>query len=149
MDNVTLSKEMVSAIKAFIQKKKKDDKLLDRFPNTILRDDVLKILEQYCTVVFYPFENEKNNGFHITGIPDRKGTEQHFVFINTAQSEEKQVFTAAHELGHVWEVDKKVEEETGAKLSPQMRECVINRFAAELLMPEDHFIKIANAEFQK
>ena len=143
-----LSEKTIKAIKKFIEKKKTEDNLMDQFPNTVLRDDVLEILGLYCTVVFYPLENEKNNGFHITGIPNRKGIEQHFVFINTAQSAEKQVFTAAHELGHVWAVDRQIEMEANVSFNSQERECVINRFAAELLMPEEHFIKIADSEFQ-
>lgn len=144
-----LSEKTIKAIKKFIEKKKTEDNLMDQFPNTVLRDDVLEILGLYCTVVFYPLENEKNNGFHITGIPNRKGIEQHFVFINTAQSAEKQVFTAAHELGHVWAVDRQIEMEANVSFNSQERECVINRFAAELLMPEEHFIKIADSEFRK
>lgn len=147
--NVELSEEIVNDIKAFIEKKQTDDNLQDKFPNKVLRDDVLEILDLYCTVVYYPFENDHNNGFHITGIPNRNGGEEHFVFINTAPSVEKQVFTAAHELGHVWEVDKTIAKKHRAEYDADTCESIINRFAAELLMPEAQFIKIANDEFLK
>jgi Zn-dependent peptidase ImmA (M78 family) len=61
------------------------------------------------------------------------------VFINTAQTIEKQVFTAAHELGHIWKVDKYVAEKCHTENISV--EKIINRFAAELLIPEDIFQK--------
>ena len=116
------------------------------FPNVIIRGDVLQVLNRYCTVIYYPLDGERNNGFHISDIPDIKGKKQHFVFINTAQSIEKQVFTAAHELCHVWNIEKRVIEKLGIdidKLNNQgfnsMEERIANRFAAELLMPEAEF----------
>ena len=50
--------------------------------NDIIRDDVFGILEKYCTVLYYPIEEEKNCGFHIKKIVNDKLEE--FVYINSA-----------------------------------------------------------------
>lgn len=131
--------EVEYSLKSFIIKKFEEDNLRDFFQNSLLRDDVLELLDRYCTVVYYPLENEGNNGFHITEVPFVDGTRHNFVFINTAQTIEKQVFTAAHELGHIWDVDEHVISELGLEASTEMREMIINRFAAILLIPYENF----------
>lgn len=141
--------EVVRSIKRFIEEKWREENLVAEFPNRLLREDVLDLLDKYCTVIYYPLESEENNGFHITGIPDSLGNERHFVFINTAQTIEKQVFTAAHELGHVWKVDDYVGSNCNLSLTEDLREQVINRFAAELLIPEEEFKKTFDLEVQK
>lgn len=149
MGNITiLSYDVEEIIKGFIDQKFKEEKLRDEFPNPLLRDDVLNILDKYCTLVYYPLEGgDRNNGFRLKDIPLADGTLQNFVFINTAQRMEKQVFTAAHELGHIWNVEEYVISEM-KKLekkfddTPENREQIVNRFAAVLLIPENEF-KIA------
>ena len=69
---------------------------------------------------------------------------QEFVFINTANTTEKQVFAAAHELGHVLKVDEKIIKEFDLNSSTEISEKIINRFAAELLMPEKIFVDKAD-----
>ena len=116
----------------------KKNNLDKEFPNVLLKEDVLNILEKFSTVIYYPLVGEKNNGFHIDDIPyvnERKN----LVFINTAQTIEKQVFTAAHELGHIWGVDEYVITKFGINDSREQRERIINRFAAVLLMPMESF----------
>lgn len=46
------------------------------------------------------------------------GKLEHFVFINTDKVVQEQVWTAAHELGHVWQVDRFVKDsdETGEEV---------------------------------
>lgn len=119
------------------------------FPNRLLRGDVLDLLDMFCTVVYYPLENEKNNGFHVTDMPFANGEKQNFVFINTAQTMEKQIFTAAHELGHIWAVDDYVIEKLRIDDTPKIREMIINRFAAVLLIPEKPFRETFDRELQK
>lgn len=136
MEQNRLDREIVFEIQKFVKKKRGE--LKKQYPNVLLRDETLKLLDQYCTIVYYPIENEDNNGFHIDNIPTRAGECQHFVFINTAQTLEKQVFTAAHELGHVWEIDSHIKD-LGYTIDESMYETIINRFAAELLMPEPYF----------
>lgn len=114
-----------------------------------MRDDVFDILDQFCKVVYYPLHNEGNNGFHIKDMPFANGTTQDFVFINTSQTIEKQVFTAAHELGHIWEIDDYVLKEINLQEISDIREKIINRFAATLLMPDRLFKKILIKEIEK
>ena len=134
-----LPKEVGEEIAKYIEKKSKEENIAKNYINSILRKDVLEILDKYCTVIYYPIV-DKNNGFHLTGIPDKNGKDEHIVFINTHQTMEKQVFTAAHELGHVWEIDKYIADICGLDLTKDDNsERIINRFAAELLMPTKIF----------
>ena len=112
--------------------------------NPVIRDDVFKILERHCYVVYYPLENEDINGFHINRTLN--GQRVHFVFINTWNMVERQVFTAAHELGHIWSVYQKVkrhipqiDEYVSLVSEEPPEEFVVNKFAAQLLMPADLF----------
>lgn len=136
-----------TVINELIEHKRKQDKLESLFPNRLLRDDVLSLLNNYCKVLYYPLPNESNNGFHITGIPDKNGKEYNFVYINTAQTIEKQAFTAAHELGHVWDVFKYIVDKL-PELGNENEETIINRFAADLLMPNDLFVSIFNDKYK-
>lgn len=149
-ENTTiLTQDTVAAIQEFIKKKFESDHLEAEFPNKLLREDVMTLLDRYCTVIYYPLENESNNGFHITDIPDKNGIQKHFVFINTAQTIEKQAFTAAHELGHIWRVDEKVCATCGLKCDGETSELIINRFAAELLIPINEFKQSFSIEYTK
>ncbi len=129
-------------IQELIELNFKKFQLLERYPNPLLKKDVLDVLDQLCTVVYYPLE-DSNNGFHITDVPSCLG-DKHFVFINTAQTTEKQVFTAAHELGHIWKVDSCICDKMGIETAnEELRERIISRFAAVLLMPEKNFVPTA------
>ncbi|MCR5796735.1 MAG: ImmA/IrrE family metallo-endopeptidase [Eubacterium sp.] len=108
--------------------------------NTIIKDDIFRILEKHCVVVYYPIEDEtKNRGFHIQRFLN--GELKDFVYINTAKTIDEQIFAAAHELGHVWKVAVKVWDrlETDEELTEEIEEQIVGRFAAELLMPENEF----------
>lgn len=107
--------------------------------NVAIRDNIFSILEDNCTVIYYPLENEKNRGFHIKRIV--KNELEDFVYINTAKPIAEQIFTAAHELGHIFEVSESVWKLMGYSGSPTQEdeENITNRFAAELLMPADVF----------
>ena len=148
MSKKRLPQNVVDAIVQIIKEKMESDELKTRFPNKLIRADVLDLLDMYCTVIYYPSENESNNGFHVTGIPDKTGKEHHFVYINTKQTKEKQIFTAAHELGHVWNVDKYILDKYGEQLDGVSSEDIINRFAAEMLIPADEFVLIFKNEFE-
>ncbi|MCM1123304.1 MAG: ImmA/IrrE family metallo-endopeptidase [Eubacterium sp.] len=84
-------------------------------------------------------EDEKNRGFHIKKIV--KNELEDFVYINTAKPIAEQIFAAAHEFGHIWEVAEKVWEYVGYDGKPTIdeEEEITNRFAAELLMPAQAF----------
>ena len=108
------------------------------FKNAVIKDGIFKLLEKHCTVVYYPLQNEKNRGFHIKRFV--KDAREDFVYINTAKPLAEQVFTAAHELGHVWNIVQKIQERMpGESFDGEDEEILINRFAAELLMPADEF----------
>lgn len=126
---------MISVIPEVIQDLKSEYTLI----NPMIRDDIFGILEKHCIVVYYPLFNEKNCGFHTKRfIKDKR---EDFVYINTAKPIAEQVFTAAHELGHVWGVADKIlsKIDTNICLECDDEEKLINRFAAELLMPEKEF----------
>ena len=130
-----IDKEQVNEIKTIINEHRQKLNTEDNIHlNAVLREDILPLLDRYCTVVYYPKEDKKNNGFH-TSYPFH-GETIHFVYINTAQYKEKQIFTAAHELGHIWEVDKIIQEKWKISLNADYSERLMNRFAAELLMPD-------------
>lgn len=130
-------KEIQVAIKE-IALKIREDCIIN---NTAIRDDIFGILEEKCTVIYYPLENEKNRGFHIKRIV--KERLEDFVYINTAKPIAEQIFTAAHELGHIFEVAEKVRIKMGKEdpFTKQCEEYITSRFAAELLMPEEAFKK--------
>lgn len=48
----TLSADVVKAIVRIKDDIWKKDHLSDEFPNTLLRSDVLQLLEKYCTVIY-------------------------------------------------------------------------------------------------
>ena len=149
MRKIRLPENVVDFITQIIKEKRESEELKTKFPNKLLREDVLDLLDIYCTVIYYPVEDKSNNGFHITGIPDKSGKDHHFVYINTSQTIEKQIFTAAHELGHVWEVDTCVLNQCGEDLADFCGEDIINRFAAELLMPKEEFLAVFDNECEK
>ena len=107
--------------------------------NVAIRDNIFGILEDNCTVIYYPLENEKNRGFHIKRIV--KNELEDFVYINTAKPIAEQIFAAAHEFGHIFEVSGKVWKMMGYSGFPteEDEENITNRFAAELLMPAEVF----------
>lgn len=110
--------------------------------NPIIKDDIFRILEKHCIVVYYPIPEEtKSRGFHTRRY--LHGELMDFVFINTANETAEQIFAAAHELGHVWGVADKVWEKAGfdEELTEENEEKIIGRFAAELLMPATEFKK--------
>lgn len=117
--------------------------------NMIIKDDIFGILEKHCTVVYYPTDNEINCGFHTKRFV--KDKLEDFVYINTAKTIAEQVFAAAHELGHVWGVATQIWEQAGeaGKLESHDEEIIINRFAAELLMPTEEFKKTFLAHIKK
>lgn len=117
--------------------------------NIIIGDDIFGILEKHCTVVYYPIKDEKNCGFHTKRFVKDKLEE--FVYINTAKTIADQVFAAAHELGHVWGVAAQVWEQAGEEgaLESKSEERIVNRFAAELLMPTEEFRKTFKAHADK
>lgn len=132
-----MPEEEVSAIREFIQTKLAELERGGVHCNEVIREDILPLLDRYCDVLYFPKEDGGNNGFHKTYIVD--GEKVDVVYINTAQSKEKQIFTAAHELGHIWRLDQWLEKQLSVAVDYDHGERIMNRFAAELLMPERLF----------
>ena len=140
---VIMNENIVKAIQEQVQKIKKEYDIV----NEIIRDDVFSILQglDNCNVLYYPLEGDDIGGCHIEKLVN--GKLEQFVFINTYHPREKQAFVAAHELGHIWKVDEKLKE----CLPNEEFECeeVVNRFAAELLMPEERFKTVMKNYLEK
>lgn len=145
---IDFPRSRLDAMKAEIARRREAEPAL--FINPILREDIFDILGRFCTVVYYPLaDDEANDGFDVTRpvsyLPEQRA---HFVFINTNKPIEKQIFAAAHELGHIWDIPGLIWNGTDADFEtrfprPRYEETAINRFAAELLMPAEHFQPMA------
>ena len=73
-DFTILSNQVETCIQELIDQTFQNEDLRNIFPNRLLREDVLDLLDRYCTVVYYPLEEEeRNNGFRIKEIPFSDG----------------------------------------------------------------------------
>lgn len=127
-----MKSEIVVKIKEFIKIKKKEEGIR----NEVIRDDVFSVLERDCKVLYYSLD-DTIEGCHI--LKPVNGKMEQFVFINTDKVVQEQVWTAAHELGHVWQVDRFVKESD--ETCEENIETIVGRFAAEFLMPDKIFIE--------
>lgn len=120
---------------------KKKDEILKEFnyKEPVIRDEIFKLLRSKSKILFFPLDEELDlDGFHIERCV--KGKMMAFVYINTAKNFEKNIFCAAHELGHIYEIEKAIESVfEGVKFDNKEIDVIMNRFAAELLMPHLHF----------
>lgn len=152
---VDLPVDKVETLKKIITDRREHLRAEGLYINDIVREDIFGILDHYCTVVYFPLpRDEENDGFHVTMPVDYKpdGDTEHFVFLNTRKPIEKQVFAAAHELGHIWvPVDCFWDEGLEAILpqTPDNLDAIMNRFAAELLIPSDWFQKSAKEQLDR
>lgn len=128
-------------IQEFISSKKKENNIV----NEVIRDDVFAILKNECVVLYYALDDSNIEGCHL--IKPLNGRMEQFVFINTTKAVQEQTWTAAHELGHVWKVDSYVKENLNQYDLDS--EHLVNRFAAELLLPKDIFIKELNNKLKE
>ena len=125
---------IVSRIQRIIMQKQQELKI----SYNDVRTDVFSILKrENCVILYYPIDDKKCSGCHIERTINGKKIQ--CIFINTIDKIERQRFTAAHELGHMWRVDDLVKNNI-CDLHTS-REDIINRFAAELLMPQEKFRK--------
>lgn len=133
--------KVVSVIQEFITSQKKEKGII----NEIIREDVFDILGAECAVLYYALEDDRVEGCHM--IKPLNGKMEQFVFINTTKAVQEQTWTAAHELGHVWRVDTYVKKRLNQY--DLDAEDLVNRFAAELLLPKDIFIKEVNDKLRE
>ena len=134
-----VSIDIIEQVKMEVQKLRGE--IVDVCPNPILREDIFDILAMYCTIVYYPLKSERNHGFHIKDDVNITNAGD-FVYINTAHTLDKQVFTAAHELGHILEIAEKVCENLEKCFDDEIDDKITNLFAAELIMPKELFEKL-------
>lgn len=121
--------QVVLKIQEFINLKKKEKHIV----NEVIRDDVFAVLKGECVVLYYALDDCSVEGCHV--IKPFNGRMEQFVFINTMKAVQEQTWTAAHELGHVWRGDSYIKEKLGQ--DNMASEDLVNRFAAELLLPQD------------
>ena len=119
------------------------------YPDEPIRDDIFKILRKRGILVFYPLSEEKDlDGFHIDRII--KGEIVPFVFINTSNYWDKCIFCAAHELGHIYQIENDIKTNfPGTEINNSVCDEIMNRFAAELLMPKEKFVLVFEKLFSK
>lgn len=110
----------------------------------LIKDDIFKILEEHCTVLYFPQENEENDGCHVKRLV--KNQPCNFVYINTHKAIEKQIFTAAHELGHILDLDLFLKTHC-QDYCAELEEAAMSQFAALVLMPNDVFIEQVKDNF--
>ena len=135
----SLPNTVTDSIKEFISQK--------QIPTSpLIRDDIFNILEKYCTVLYFPLKNEENDGCHVQRFVNNQV--ENFVYINTHKSIEKQIFTAAHELGHILELNLFLKDHC-PDYNTELEETAMNQFAALVLMPDEIFLSQVKNNFTK
>lgn len=111
------------------------------YSDEVIRDDIFKLLRKKSKIIFFPLVDEPDlDGFHIEKCINEEIVA--FVYINSAKNFEKNIFCGAHELGHVYGIEKRIiERYPDQSFSSQEIDDIMNRFAAELLMPDTCFRK--------
>ncbi len=111
----------------------------DLADNAVIGDYIFTILQNECIVIMKANRHQPDlDGFSTEKIV--KERLETVVYINTAKNVEKQNFCAAHELGHRYRIDCLLHDAFPHEiiLSSDVEE-IMNRFAAELMMPEGDF----------
>lgn len=107
--------------------------------STVIGDYIFTILQQECIVMMRPIRHQPD----LDGFSTEKVVKEHLetiVIINTAKNVEKQNFCAAHELGHRYSLDQLIRDKFPDDIIVHSdAEEIMNRFAAELMMPEKDF----------
>lgn len=108
---------------------------------------IFTILQNECVLMRIPKPNEPDlDGFSTEKIID--GRLETVVFINSAKNVEKQNFCAAHELGHQRRIERLIKDKfPNEVITAGDVEEIMNRFAAELMMPEEDFRKRCRSKY--
>ena len=103
----------------------------DQFPVPLER---IASYLQYQSLQFVPDSNTGN----VSGAVNHQ---QRKIYVNAEDSARRQMFTLAHEIGHVYLHDKSAGNHIDYRTSgpKTLREQEADSFAGELLMPEFHF----------
>lgn len=106
-------------------------------------DYIFVILNHECILIQWPEDGQLD----LDGVSTEKvinGKLETVVYINSAKNKEKQNICAAHELGHRYKLDKLIRDAFPDDVyTPSIVEDIMNRFAAELMMPFNAFKKRA------
>lgn len=107
--------------------------------NSPIGDYIFAILKNECILVEWPEEDLLDlDGFSTEKVVD--GRLNTIVYINSAKNKEKQNFCAAHELGHRHKLERLLQDAFPDDIFPySTKEDIMNRFAAELMMPSLDF----------
>lgn len=107
--------------------------------NAPIGDYIFDILQKECILAEWPEDKQLD----LDGLSTEKvihGRLETIVYINSAKNKEKQNFCAAHELGHRHKLDIQLKDSFPDDIiNHSTIEDVMNRFAAELMMPEGDF----------
>lgn len=111
-------------------------------------DYIFFILKNECILVEWPEDEQLDlDGFSTEKVVN--GRLETIVYINSAKNKEKQNFCAAHELGHRHKLERQLRDAFPDDIfAPSTIESVMNRFAAELMMPANDF-KVRSGELYK
>ena len=102
-------------------------------------DYIFKILNDECILIVKPTpELQDLDGFSEEKVIDN--SIRTVVYINTVKTKEKQNFCAAHELGHRYKLDVQIKDKFPNEVYYPVED-IMNRFAAELMLPENGFKK--------
>lgn len=140
METDTLPVEAVKLIQQYIEAMKSERNIV----NPIIRDDVFSLLQMQedCIVLYYTYPQNSEDDNDFAGCHVERtigGRTVSCVFINTNNPRERQAFAAAHELGHILKVDQIIKQQDPSLQDDKYTEAIVNRFVAELLMPEELF----------
>ncbi|MGN0506546.1 MAG: ImmA/IrrE family metallo-endopeptidase [Lachnospiraceae bacterium] len=128
--------EYITIIKQEVQRVRKKYELGADAP---IGDYIFAILKDECVLFEKPSKNLLDlDGFSVEKVIDNEI--KTVVYINTAKNKEKQNFCAAHELGHRYRLDSRIKDEFPDEMYFPVED-IMNRFAAELMMPEMDFKK--------
>lgn len=102
-------------------------------------DYIFTILQNECVLLEWPEEKQLDlDGFSTEKVIN--GQIETVVYINSAKNKEKQNFCAAHELGHRHKLECQLKDAFPNDIFILSTiETVMNRFAAELMMPAKDF----------
>lgn len=112
-------------------------------------DYIFAILKNECILLEWPEDKQLDlDGFSTDKVVN--GQLETIVYINSAKNKEKQNFCAAHELGHRHKLERLISDAfPGDMFIPSTIEDIMNRFAAELMMPANDFKKRGSELYSK
>lgn len=133
-------------IKQEVQAIRRQYNLSEKAP---IGDYIFTILKNECILVEWPEDEQTDlDGFSTQKVIN--GQLETVVYINSIKNKEKQNFCAAHELGHRHQLEVQIKDEFPDDVfTSSIIEDIMNRFAAELMMPESDFRRRGKKLYQQ